>query len=350
MDPHDPASDAGAGVGALLARAAAADARAERRLATAADDLLQRDGRLDDQVRALVWSALDRLIGAIETDIRHQIERQHGAAAVGSQDNGSVACAVVDAGVLDDRALLDELVARAWGEAIAGALPGIVADTDSRPSLLTRLAAGSDRVTAAAATIVLSASARRRDGDENAGRGDLPAELQHRLTWWVAAALRGNQAGRDAALVDAAKRVLAAHDEGIRLEAAASRLAAALDPAPEEVGELLEEALSDRQLAVFVALLAHALAIDPGSVRAMVLDPDGSRLWLALRALDLSRPTTARIALALADADRRRNAHGVADAIDTVMAITPDHARAALASLKLPAEYRAALRALERGR
>ena len=350
VDPHGPAPGAPDGVGALLARAAAADARADRRLAAAADDLLQRDGRLDDQVRALVWATLERLIDAVEADVSHQLEHQHGVVSDRPRDHDSIAFTLVEAGVLDDRALLDELVARAWSEAIAGSLPYTAPKDDNRPSLLSRLAAGGDRVTAAAAAIVLAAAARRRDGDENAGRNDLPAELQHRLTWWVAAAMRGRQAGKDRALVDAAQRVLAAHDEGIRLEAAASRLAAALDPAPEEIGELLDEALADRQLAVFVALLGHGVGIDPVAARAMVLDPDGARLWLALRALDLPRLVVARIGIALSDADRRRSASSFADAIDAVMTITSDQACAALASLKLPADYRAACRALERHR
>ena len=59
----------------------------------------------------------------------------------------------------------------------------------------------------------------------------LPADLQHRLAWRVAAAVRPATADPDAdrAIAEATNRHLGAHDEGDRIEAVATRLAAAID-------------------------------------------------------------------------------------------------------------------------
>jgi hypothetical protein len=258
---------------------------------------------------------------------------------------------LIGAGVLDD-ALTGELLLRASETRIAGRLAIEQPGESGRSALLPRLANSPDRLAAAAAGALMAAEARRRGDGAEAGRDDLPAELQHRLVWWTAAALRPatGAAAIDAALVDAAQRVLAAHDEGARVEAAAQRLAMALDDSPDDLAGLFEEALADRRLALAAALAAHRLGIDLTIARTMLVEPDGDRLLLALRALDLPHATLARIVVALAEADRRRNMAGVPDAIEAVMSLSTDDARAALAALRLPAGYRAALAALERAR
>lgn len=205
---------------------------------------------------------------------------------------------------------------------------------------------------------MLIAESRRRGGEGGALAGtDLPAELHHKLVWLVAAALRERHAAMagdaidtlDRALSEAAHRSLAAHDEGDRVEAAAMRLAAAIDAQPRELPEMLNEALGDRRVALFTALIAHALGLRHEIARELVFDPAGDRLWLALRAIDLPRTAIARIGYALSEADPRRDLESFADALDAIMGIAPDTARAALAPLRLDADYRSAMLALERG-
>ncbi|MGK3882518.1 hypothetical protein ABI028_16170, partial [Enterococcus faecium] len=65
------------------------------------------------------------------------------------------------------------------------------------------------------------------------------------------------QAQLDRVLTEAALRSLSAHDEGDRLEAAAVQLAAAIDATPAELADLVTEALSDRRLPLFIAVLGH---------------------------------------------------------------------------------------------
>ena len=160
--------------------------------------------------------------------------------------------------------------------------------------------------------------------------------------------LRDGNAASDQAITDAALRSLSAHDEGDRPEAVATRLAAAIDARPEELASLLVESLGDRRLSLFVAVLALAIGVDFDQARAITLEPEGDRLWLALRAANLDRPTIARIGLALSDADPRRDIEDFADALDAIAAVPVAEARAALASLALHRDFRAAMRALAR--
>lgn len=352
VDFHDAAAGADDAAGALLARASAAASRDRARRRAAAADLATPDAaRLDDEAREAIHAELDRLIGAIESDLRHFVGRAGAGRTVAAlaPSEGLVA-RTVGAGLLDDDQLIGELTDRAWSVIVAARLPFAANLDDGRPSLLPRLANGPDRVIASAAGAMLAAEARRRGNGPDAGHDDLPAELHHRLVWWVAAALRPAipSAAVDLALVDGARRALGAHDEGARLEATADRLVLALDPTEQTLPGLIDAALDDRRLELLAALLAHAAGLESGIARAIVLDPAGDRLWLMLRAIGLPRATIARIGLALTEADRRRDAGRFVELVEPLMAMPAAAAVEATAAFKLPAVYRDARAALER--
>jgi hypothetical protein len=349
--PYDP-----------VARAEDARLRAERRLAgTIADFYFDSDARLDDRTRLMLVHVLGTIVGAIESDIRrHAARLLHGAGstrageAVLKAGAGSVIDRLTRAGLLRDEELMEELVARVRHDLIAASLPIEVAEPDAA-SLLVRLAGVPDGVVASAAAALLAAESRRRVANDHGsiGGSELPAELHHRLVWWVAAAIRDGSTGgtreEDRAITDAAERCLAAHDEGERPDAVATRLAAALDARPNELAAVLVESIGDRRLSLFVAVLAHALGIAFDQARAITLDPEGDRLWLALRALDMDRPTIARIGFALSEADPRRDVEAFADALDAIVSVGVEDARASLTPLALNRDLRMALRALTRG-
>ena len=351
----------------LLARAAAADLRTDHRLRTAIDDFfLAEDDRLDDRTRAAMATVLGDLALGIEAALRRYAARllaAREAATLAETINDaapSILERLVGAGLMRDADLMREVFGRVRQDLLADALPSDAPEDPDRASLLPRLAQYGDSVVASSALALLSAESRRRvppsPGQSNPS--DLPAELQHRLVWWVAAALRerfADAAGDtlpvlDRALAEAALRSIAAHDEGDRLEAAALRLAAALDPQADELAGLLVEALNDRRLSLFIALLAHALGLDYNDAREIVLDPGAERLWLLLRALELDRASIARIGLALSDADPQRDIDRFAEGLDEIVAVLPEVARHALAPLLLHRDYRAALVALGRAR
>ena len=353
------------GATTLLARAAAADLRAEDRLGCAiADFFLDDDDRLDDRTRVTMARVLGDLAHGVEMTLRRHAARLLAARDVASladalaADGPAILDRLVSAGLIRDADLMREVIGRVRQDLLADALTSDATDESERPSLLPRLASSPDGVVASSAVALLSAESRRRvpPPPGQFAPTDLPAELHHRLVWWVAAVLRERFAGLageatpllDRALAEAALRSIAAHDEGDRLEAAALRLAAVLDAQANELPELLVEALADRRLSLFIALLAHALRVDYGDARDIVLDASGERLWLMLRLLDLDRAAIARIALALSDADPRRDIDDFAEGLDEIVAIDPQNARNALAPLLLHRDYRAALVALGR--
>lgn len=328
-------------------RAAHARARADARLLGAMDDVfLGDDARLDEQTRVTLAKLLDDTIRGIEIELRRQAARllaARGATAAAEALLTEVGAAerLTRAGLLRDEGLIETLIARVRHDRIVAALPVAVGVPDEA-SLLVRLSAVPDRVIATAARGLLVA-------DSRAGV-ILAAELQHRLVWWVAAAMRPLEADADAdrAIAEAATRSLGAHDEGEGKDAIAMRLAAAIDARSDELAGLLLESLGDRRLSLFVAVLAHAIGLDFAQAEALVLEPEGDRLWLALRAVQLDRPTIARIALALSDADPRRDIEAFADELDRIAAIEPAQARLALAPETLGQDFRMAIRALAR--
>ncbi|SFP64364.1 DUF2336 domain-containing protein [Sphingomonas rubra] len=341
----------------LSDRAARADARADRDLAAAATDfLLPDEARLNDRTRHGMAALVRGTIDAVETAVRHHAARllaERGAterAEALLRGRTDVTARLLRGGLLRDPDMMAELLARVRQDGLAAALPPAPAVAD-QPSLVVRLAAAPDAVVARAAAALLVADNRRRDAAERAAEsgGELPAELHHRLVWWVAAAIRDpHDHGTDLAIAEAALRAVAAHDEDERADAVAMRLAAAIAPNPRELPDLLVEALADRRVGLFTALVAHAAGLPHEAVRAVTLEPGGDRLWLALRAIALDRATIARIALALAEADPTRDIDAFADQLDAIMAVDPVAARAALLPLTLHADYRAAIRALAR--
>lgn len=345
------------------ARAVAADARVDTRLRHAIDDLfLPEEARLSDRSRAAVHAVISGIVASTEAEVRrHAARLLAGRGATGQAEALLRGQPVLDrlsrAGLLRDPELMEELIARVELDLLAASLPAIVTEPE-RPSLLVRLAEAPDGVVATAAIALLGAENRRRAGSEGSGpvRSELPAELHQRLVWCVAAAVREQSpdmvgmADRDRALTEAVLRSLAAHDEADRPEAAAARLAGAIDARADELGPLLIDAVADRRLTLFAAALAQVAGVDYEQVRHLVIDPRGDLMLLLMHAVGVDRVTIARIGVALTEADPRRDLEQLADAVDWAVAHGRDEARSALAPLALANDFRAAVRVLARSR
>lgn len=330
----------------LSERVATARARAAaRRQGAVADLRLDDDSRLTDQLRFHVQARLDALVTTTANDLLVQAKRlsPSGESVPPPLPLSDVTRRLRHAGVLSDPDLLSELLAQVRQQLLAEALP-IGTLTSDAPSLLVRLSEAPDRIVATSARAVLAAEGRMRTVAIDGAAIGLPVALRRTLVWSIAAALRHDDDGDfDLALAQAAERVLAAQGDADRPGAAMTRLAEAIDARAVELPDLLLESLSDRQLGLFVALLAHASGIGHEDIREIVLEPEGDRLWLVLRALDLGRAAIARIGLSLAEAESRRDIDAFADALDAILAIPAERARAAIASLGLPQAFRDAI-------
>jgi uncharacterized protein (DUF2336 family) len=285
-------------------------AAARERFAVAASDLLLPDqARLTEWQRLTAAALLARLVGAVEDDLRGRLavsfETNAALHAALSSAHVPIALPILDrARALHDAELTAILVRRAeehrfWtahaGRGQADLLHDLIRDAED------------DDIAAEAMELVI-ARARRFDRFQEPllGRVELPAELQHRLVWRVAAALRHyivqhhQAAGVDAAVETAASALIAGYDEGETMEAGAMRLARRLDRAGRLDGALLARALEEGMLPVLIAGLAVRCALDGGAVWEVLFDPRGRGPALLLRAGGIDRPATAAILLALA--------------------------------------------------
>lgn len=330
-----------------------ADARDATRRAAAIDDFFRDPAdRIDDRTRQALDTLFAGIVGGLEADLRDRAARsaiRRGATrAMATLAGGdAIVARLRDTPAIRGGAAMRMLLARVELDALAARLAP-VATTQDGASLLSRLVDCPDAMIAAAAADLFAQEAMRRDGEAPV-RSELPAELHHRLVWHVAAVIRAANPvspDRDRALADAAWQCIAAHDEGDRVEAAAVRLAAAIDARPEELSALMLETLGDRRPALFVAVLARSAGMDFDQARGLVIDPAGDRLWCALRAIGVERTTMARIGVALAQADPRRDVDALADRIDAIMAVPVADCALALAPLCLDHDFRDAIQAI----
>jgi hypothetical protein len=180
-------------------------------------------------------------------------------------------------------------------------------------------------------------------------RSELPAEVQHRLVWRVAAALRAYLVATqsiaagdaDRAIARAASAALAGYDEGEALPALAVSLARALQAAGQLDGALIEAALVAGHVTFAVAGLGVRAGIGADVAWDIALDPDG--LLLLCRAANVSRHHAAGLVLRLAhDGDDER----LAERLDEYDVSSPAAAAAAIDLWRLDPAYLDSIAAL----
>jgi len=360
MYAEDDQGTAAAPVGAerLLADAARAAHGGRKRLAALVDLFLPESMRLTDHQRVTIKRFIVRLIGAIEHDLRQRLIAGHAGrfsaeavAAIGSA-RVSIALPVLErARALHDIELVSLLLARVEEQRLANALRR---NANEGGRLVEALLADEDpHISQAAMALLIAESRRFFVFDEPVlSRTDLPADLQYRLVWWVAAALRDyltrqhgiDPAQADAALMDAASGSLSGYDEGETLEASALQLAYLMADRGWTDDKVLQAACEEGRLALFVAILAVRGGLDFEAARGMALPPYGERLIVLLRALDVGRDAAGAIALALAE-----GSDSIAEQMAAFDALTRDQALALLQPWQIDTGYRMAIAALAAG-
>ena len=102
--------------GDFVGRAAAAERRANRRLASAIEDFFRDEhDRLDDRARALIGALIEASVTAIERDVGDAAARllaargEAQAAKAVVAGNASVFARLIDSGLLRERALMEQL-------------------------------------------------------------------------------------------------------------------------------------------------------------------------------------------------------------------------------------------------
>jgi uncharacterized protein (DUF2336 family) len=283
-------------------------AAARERFAVAATDLLLPDqARLNEWQRLTAARLLSRLVHTVEDDLRVRLaarfEAHEALHAALASAHVPIALPILErAQVLRDPELTTVLVRRVEEHRFWKArLP------EQADEYLFELVRDGDAGVAADAMELVIARSRRFDRFEEPcmARVELPADLQHKLVWLVAAALRQyivqhHQPGAvDAAVEQAAAAIIADYDEGQSFEALAMRLARRLARARRLDGAMLARIIEDGVLPFFIAGLSVLCGLDPAAAWEVLSDPRGRGPALLLRAAGLEREAAAAIFLAL---------------------------------------------------
>lgn len=332
-----------------------------RTSAAAADLFLAPELRLTEWQRSTMAGLLARLVRTIEDDLRAGIadyftaDRHDAVHAALTASHVAIALPILQrARGLADADLVNLLVRRAEEYRLHRQ-----AQSPARPSggsVLLELIRDEDEDIAAEAMALLIAHSRRFDlaVEGDAARTELPAELEHRLVWTVAAAIRhylieqhevpGEQA--DEALASAAVRLIAGYDEADALEARCMRLARRLWEKKRLDDDLVERLAADGGLPMFLAAMAVRCALHFASAWDIFADPSRRGAALLLLAADIARPQAASILLSLqapGDLVHGRAADDVAEQLDLYDMTDGFEARAALRLWQVDAAYRQAI-------
>jgi uncharacterized protein (DUF2336 family) len=290
-------------------------AAARERLSVAVADLaLPEKLRLSDWQRSTVSALLAKLVRTVEDELRTTL-----ADCTLAKEHDALHAALTSAHVAIAAPVLERSSAHADPQLIAA----LIRRTDehrrfraqgtAENGLLLDLLRDSDEAVAEQAMAIVIAQSRRFDGfsEPVSARTELAAELEHRLVWRVAAALRHYMVERhavapakaDEAVVDAAEQLLAAYDEGDSLEARSVRLARRLHEIGRLDDQLVERALGEGVFPLFLAALAVRARLSYASTWEILSAPGGRGAVLALRACGIERASAAAILLNLGDSE-----------------------------------------------
>lgn len=353
LTARDGSESAPTGPDRLIAEAVQLVRHADMRLTAAIHDLfLPNFVRPTDSQRAAMANMLDRLVTEVDHELRAGLIARLTEAAppVLGVARIPILRPIFDrAGVLRDRELVALLLMRAEEHRICQATRR-VADIDPGPAPHLELNIAPEQ------EALLQLAENRRAGsygEANLTMRDLPADLLHKLLWWGAAALRDYlesstglpAAARDDALAAVVSARLAAHDEGQTLEAAASRVAIALDGSDEQLFELFRSG----RFSLFAAVLSVRARIDFGPAFMMAADPGIAALAVLLRAIDTSTQVAAPILLQMAAINRLSEAK-LEERMNDYLDLDLAAAQEAVRSWKLDRAFRSAIADIGRER
>ena len=335
-------------------------AASRERVAVALADLFLPDSLgLSEQHRASMGALLARLVRSIEDDLRTSLalsfdQARHPAvhAALTSVRVEIVLPILASSEALKDPDLIALLLRRVEEHRLyvaANAREG----REGR-ELLAELVRSRDEVVARSAMALLIGQSRRLDRfrEPVIVSPELPAEIEHRLVWTVAAALRIylitrqqiDPAEADAALAAAAASRLSSYDEGEGLEARSMQLAQRLDHLGRLDTAMVARALHEGLLPLFLAMVAARCRLSVDAVWEILSDPRGNGAAFLLKAAAMPREQAGSMLLALAHGVPGANPDELVvrqlEAFDTM---TEDEARDAISLWKVDSAYRAAV-------
>jgi uncharacterized protein (DUF2336 family) len=330
----------------------------ERFSVAAADLLLPESARLTQWQRLTASALLVRLVGTIEDALRtalaaHFADHEALGAALSSAHVAIALPLLERAQVLRDPELGTLLVRRVEEHRFWKEHEG----PSAAPSdLMLDLLRDPDEALAGLAMAVTIARSRRFDQfhEPVMGQTELPAEIQHRLVWMVAAALRHymiqqhglSQGSADLAIAEAALGLIRSYDEGDSLESCCTRLGRRLHQLGRLDDTILVRLIEEGQLPLFVACIGVRCALEGAAAWEVLADPRGRGPSLLLRSAGVARPAAAAVLFVL-NARGRMFSGSEGDAaaaqLELFDATGEDEARQVLRLWQVDPGYRAAI-------
>lgn len=200
--------------------------------------------------------------------------------------------------LLRDQSFVTMLIRRMRAYFLQKNHPKLQDTRPNEPDILDSLVSKMDSDISLPAMVLLIEENRNANFVENLmlSRTNLPAELQYKLLWWVAACLRTtlleaqlSEEQIDQALSKAVKQALMQYDEGNTLEAKALKLARNLYHRRMLSDGFILQSAAGGHIALMVAALAIRSGINHRDIWDIVLNEDGSPFLLLLKAIGMPR-------------------------------------------------------------
>jgi uncharacterized protein (DUF2336 family) len=294
---------------------------------TIVDYFLPEETRLTEHERALMGDIMGKLVTTVEADVRRHLSTKLAAqqtdlpdlVAFLANDEIDIARPLLEkSSILRDPTLIEIVKARTDEHRLAIAIRDSVSSeladaliAHGSTDVVEALIRNDDAQLSRRAMEYLVAESRRIDRfrEPLLNRSDLPADLAHRMYWWVSAALRHrilktfkiDDAVLDAAIADSARQAIADVDEGNGVQARAQKLARRLMETRELTDLFLLNTLRQQRMTLFIAGLAERGGLMYKTASRVVMDRGFESFIVLARGIGVGRDTVTSIVLLLAD-------------------------------------------------
>ncbi|MAZ03341.1 MAG: hypothetical protein CMN56_09400 [Sneathiella sp.] len=298
----------------LIALSKDSSKRGRRQLFTNISDLFLHDKeRLSEQEQALIIGIMTKLLTEIETTIRQNLAEEladledvpHGLITLLANDEIDVARPILfKSHLLAEPDLVEIIQNRSKEHLLAIAerddLNAAVSDlliSHGDEDVISHLIENGDAKISRKSMEYLVEESRRIDRFQEPliARHDIPADLAHKMFWWVSAALRRHILEHfEIDELELNEKIVAAAKTEYRFDVSdnssnADKLIAELSKRKELNEKFLVQALRGRQIRLFLIGLAELSGLDYQKISRFIYDPNAEALIVVLKALEFSR-------------------------------------------------------------
>ncbi|MCF8466794.1 MAG: DUF2336 domain-containing protein [Sneathiella sp.] len=298
----------------LIALSKDSSKRGRRQLFNNISDLfLHEEERLSEQEHALVISILTKLLSEIETTLRQNLAEElagldavpHGLITLLANDEIDVARPILfKSHLLAEPDLIEiiqnrskeHLLAIAERDDLNATLTDLLINYGDEDVVSNLIENGDAKISRASMEFLVEESKRiDRFQEPLIARHDIPADLAHKMFWWVSAALRRHILENfEIDELELNEKIAAAAKTEYRYDVPAKsshadKLISELAKRNELTERFLVQALRSKQIRLFLTGLAELSGLDYLKISRFIYDPNAEALIVVLKALEFSR-------------------------------------------------------------